>query len=453
MSNGKKSRNYFVKGMHCASCEILIEKDINKLDGVETVKASLKEGVVEIISTDGSEHLKVEELNKIFENSGYSFSEEKLKHSALNANDIGIIAGVFFLFVVTFLLVEKSGVFAAVSVGPSSSLYSYFIFGIAAGLSSCAALVGGILLTLSKKWNDVYKGNSKKSAIPFIMFNSARLASFAILGGILGILGSFIKINIFTTSLISLAAAIFMVLIGMQMLGIKWAKRVQIKTPKLFAKYVSDETNFEGKYIPFVIGALTFFVPCGFTLIAQTNAVAAGSLIRSSLIMLAFALGTLPVLALVSFSSIKFYNNPKFSAKYSLFAGLLITFFGLYTLNSQLNVLGLPSANDISSYLSADVETTRADIVGDTQVVQMYSEGFEYFPKEISLKSGVPTRIEFDNKGAVGCAQALYAPGLYPKVVNLKDGLNIIEFTPNKPGKYKISCSMGMVPPVTVNVY
>jgi len=68
MSNGKKSRNYFVKGMHCASCEILIEKDINKLDGVETVKASLKEGVVEIISTDGSEHLKVEELNKIFEN-------------------------------------------------------------------------------------------------------------------------------------------------------------------------------------------------------------------------------------------------------------------------------------------------------------------------------------------------------------------------------------------------
>jgi len=46
----------------------------------------------------------------------------------------------------------------------------------------------------------------------------------------------------------------------------------------------------------------------------------------------------------------------------------------------------------------------------------------------------------------------MYLPGLYDKVVYLTEKVTEVEFTPEKKGNYKISCTMGMVPPVTVRV-
>ncbi|NCP77121.1 sulfite exporter TauE/SafE family protein [bacterium] len=41
-------------------------------------------------------------------------------------------------------------------------------------------------------------------------------------------------------------------------------------------------------------GALTFFLPCGFTLAMQAYAITTGSFITGALTMMAFALGTAP---------------------------------------------------------------------------------------------------------------------------------------------------------------
>ena len=43
-----KEHIYQIKGMHCASCEILIEKNILELDGVRSVEASTSRGQVVI---------------------------------------------------------------------------------------------------------------------------------------------------------------------------------------------------------------------------------------------------------------------------------------------------------------------------------------------------------------------------------------------------------------------
>ena len=83
--------------------------------------------------------------------------------------------------------------------------------------------------------------------------------------------------------------------------------------------------------------------------------------------MTAFALGTLPVLLLISFSSVKFYKNPKFANSFRLLSGLLIIFFALFTLNSQLGILQLPNLSSVQAQ-TVDVPLTAPEI--NSQVAQ-----------------------------------------------------------------------------------
>jgi sulfite exporter TauE/SafE len=64
--------------------------------------------------------------------------------------------------------------------------------------------------------------------------------------------------------------------------------------------------------------------------------------------MTAFAIGTLPVLTVLSFTSLKFQKNSLYAGTFNLIVGLFVIGFGIYSINSQLNVLGAPSLNDIS---------------------------------------------------------------------------------------------------------
>ncbi len=445
-------KTYFVQGMHCAACEVLLESDIAKLKGVEKVDAVLAHNCVEVRVANNQKLPSIEDLNSMFKDLGYTFHDKKAVEPKLNKQDIGKVVGVFSLFIVAFYLLGNTGVLLKASVSPNSSPFSYFVFGLLAGLSSCAALVGGVLLSLSSRWNKLYNANTVQSIKPFLYFNVSRIIAFGALGAVLGLIGSTFKISITLTSLLTVSVSLVMLALGLQMVGVGWFKKFSLNLTKGLAKNLNDDTKFTGKYMPTAVGALTFFVPCGFTLIAQTNALASGSPSQAALSMLAFSLGTLPVLALISFTSVRLHSNLSFTKKFNLFAGLLVSFFALYTLNSQLNVLGLPSLNNIGSSFDKTAPIAAA-FTGDLQLIQIEASGFEYFPRKFNIKSGIRTQLDIYNSGVYGCAQAAYAKGLYADVIYLKPGLNSVEFTPTKPGTYKISCTMGMVPPVTVNVY
>ncbi len=48
-----------------------------------------------------------------------------------------------------------------------------------------------MLLSMSKKWNNMYGGkNESKRMLPFVLFNAGRLASFVVLGGVVGAIGA-----------------------------------------------------------------------------------------------------------------------------------------------------------------------------------------------------------------------------------------------------------------------
>lgn len=339
-----QEQTYFVKGMHCASCEILIEKKLLDIENVKAVDASTAKGRV-VFEYEGNKP-EIAELNNIFKTDNYIFSDAPTtpKGEVSTATNPTLVAVVIAGVIITlFLLLDRMGITSILSINSKSSVFAFFGLGILAGLSSCAALVGGIVLSMSKQWQELYshKDTTTKKLQPHILFNVGRVLSYAILGGVLGLIGSRLQISFQFTAFLVVAISLLMIALGLQMLDVKVFRKFQLSLPKFITRNIANENNFKGKYMPFIMGALTFFLPCGFTITAQGLALISGNAVSGALIMGFFALGTAPMLLLIGLSSAKFFSNHTTTERFTKVAGFLVLFFALYNIYNQLSVLGI----------------------------------------------------------------------------------------------------------------
>jgi len=110
--------------------------------------------------------------------------------------------------------------------------------------------------------------------------------------------------------------------------------------PRFIGKRVHGFKNIHHTLTPLLVGVATFFLPCGFTQSMQIYALTTGSFLTGALIMFTFALGTLPVLALLSFSSLGIHKKAQ-SGIFFKTAGLVVIFFGIFTLINALVGAGI----------------------------------------------------------------------------------------------------------------
>ena len=448
---------YFVKGMHCASCEILIEKKLLEIKGIKSVKTKADKG--EVLIEYIGKRPRTETLNSIFKKEGYVFFDQPIeKDSNFKENSFFKIFIISILLILGFLYLNKLGLAGWINVNSKSSLPAFFALGLVAGLSSCAALVGGLVLSMSKQWLEIYPNN--KSILtklqPHLMFHTGRIISYGVFGGLLGVIGSKLQISLRFTSFLIIIVSIVMVLLALQMLGVKSLGKFQLTLPKFITRYIADETKFKGRYMPFIMGALTFFLPCGFTITAQGLALLSGNLLQGGLIMAFFALGTAFPLLLIGLSAIKFFSRPHLAYQFSKVAGVLILFFALFNINSQLNVLGYSSFNDFFRKSAPATQNAKvnskiseeglAPIINGKQVLKMDALSYGYEPNYFKVRVGVPVRWEVTDRGTSGCTKAIISRSLFEGEISLTPGqTSVKEFTPTKPGKYKFSCWMGMI--------
>ncbi len=76
-----------------------------------------------------------------------------------------------------------------------------------------------------------------------------------------------------------------------------------------------------------------------------------------------------------------------------------------------------------------------------------YTKAHDIEPKSFTVKKGEKVRLEINpTDTATGCMSDIMIPGLWDKPLPLVKGKKIVmEFTPQKPGAYKITCAMGVV--------
>ena len=336
MSQTPQKYTFHVHGMHCNACVLLTEQTLGSLPNVHDVKAHLKNHSVDIVGTfEGKSPKEIaEELTAPLLSHGYTVSVEQQIH-APQWQDFRTAVPIALAFIAVFIALQNMGIVNLVS-GGEVTYGTAFVIGVIASLSTCMAVVGGLLLSMSATF--AKEGSQVK---PQLMFHAGRILSFFILGGVIGALGSAFTLNTTATVTLNVIIAIVMLMLGINLLDIfHGAKKWQPTVPKCIARRAHGVATLNHTLTPLLVGVATFFLPCGFTQSMQLYALSTGSFMSGGLTMLVFALGTLPVLALISFSSFSIAKNAQ-SGIFFKSAGLIVILFAVFNLINSLVILGV----------------------------------------------------------------------------------------------------------------
>ncbi len=334
----KQTYTFHIHGMHCKACILLTEGELNELSEVEHAHASLSKHTVTVTGMfEGKTQEELaERFTEVLKSHGYTVSTQKqIAVKTKRTREFSIAIPIAIVFAVLFVLLQKMGIVNLVDAS-NVSYGTAFVIGIIASLSTCMAVVGGLVLSMSATF--AREGDKIR---PQILFQLGRLISFFILGGVIGGIGSAFALNTTATFILGIVIGIVMLLMGLNLLDVfHFTKRLQPGMPKMISKKAFSVSKLTHTFTPFLVGIATFFLPCGFTQSMQIYTLSTGTFMKGGLTMLAYALGTLPVLLLVGFSSF----SVKKSSRAGIFfksAGLIVILFALFNLINSLAVIGL----------------------------------------------------------------------------------------------------------------
>ncbi len=351
------------------------------------------------------------------------------------------------LIAVSYTLLTRTELFTwSLDTESAVGLGTVFTIGLVASASSCLAMVGGLLLSISANWSEAHPhmGLRKKFA-PLLQFNLGRIVGYFVLGGLTGLLGKSLILSVQATGYVKMILALVMVLLGLKILKITPKIACTIPLPKALWNRIRQLQHSESVFAPTILGALTFFVPCGFTQSMQLLALGSGSFWAGAAIMTVFALGTLP--ALLGISAASTAANGRIGRLFFTFAGSLSVFLGIVNIQSGFALTGLQPIRWMpTAAVSANQETEDPNVTIDKngqQVISVEVQNSGYSNDSFVINPDVPTWIYATAKsGLSGCISSMTIPA-FNVSTQLHKGENWLG--PIKPKKdFAFMCSMGM---------
>lgn len=426
-----------IAGMHCKSCELRLEKALQGVENVIKVHASQPKGRVEI-SYDTTRPDKTV-LRALIQENGYKIGKEA-KPSWLHPHPRKYLE--FFLialaFYAVYILIKMSGF----SLGGFGDLTSptfgvAFLVGVTAGVSSCMVLVGGLILGVSSKWNEEHIHASRWHRFePHLYFNIGRIVGFGILGGLLGLFGAFISLSPFAIGVLTIATGFIMLLLGVNLSDLSpRLSRVSITLPKFLGSGIANNGSASKHLTALGTGALTFFLPCGFTLAMQAYAITTGSFVTGALTMIAFALGTAP--GLLGVGGLTSSLSGVVAKRFFKIIGVLVLLLALFNISNGYTLMSLGGSLKIVP--PTEIESD------EIQEIYMTEADGGYTPNIFHIKPNRKTRWIIEATNPYTCASQLSAPSIGVQK-QLELGKNVVEFISPASGIIKFSCSMGMYP-------
>lgn len=435
-------KTYRIAGMHCPACVEINRKALSRVPGVASVDVQLK-GETARIGFEGAEP-DVAALTAAVAEAGYSLTADvtggKVADRGRAFKDWvagALIAGAV---VVVYLLIQRTGLVESFApdgtdVTPLFGLGS----GLVASVSTCFALVGSFVLALGQ--------NAKRSPHPLrqavrtnLAFHGGRVVSFVAFGAALGLIGGGLRLSGTALGWYTMVVAVAIGLSGLSILGL----RLPGLSRGRLSAFMDRLSLSNSPAAAAGLGALTFFLPCGFTLSMQVIALASRSPGIGAMILGSFALGTLPVLFAAGLGS-TWVGGRRLSFLRNAVGLLVIAFAGITFASGQaLSAFtgDIVAAAEPSPAASGSEGTAVA--VSGAQVVEMRVtyEGFE--PSTIDLQANRPVEWVIWGDEVTGCTNRIIIPDLGVQQ-RIGPGKNIVSFTAPAPGTLRFSCWMGMV--------
>lgn len=306
-----------IRGMICRSCVDEVETLLLQTRGVISAKATYIKSAVQI--EYDSDIITLDALTVRLDAGGYEPGERGF--SALIPDGLCLVACAF----LTWLLLNSSnGGVLGVTVG--APLWAVFLTGLLQS-PHCVGMCGGIALGICSGGNA-----SVKRAV---LYNLGRVISYTVGGAVFGAVGTVIAYSASVKSMVFTMLGLCVVLLGLNMWGL--APGLRALFPEQSACRLSLSTRRHFTKSPLVIGMLTGLMPCGSLYAMWLHTVSGGSASYGAASMLAFSLGTVPLLAL--FAALGAFMTQK-RKKYMLKASaVLVTALGAKMLVTGLHML------------------------------------------------------------------------------------------------------------------
>lgn len=420
-----KKEKIKVYDMTCTSCEARIEKAVLNTEGVISVKASFSGEYAEIEYDD--ESCSIDKLKGVINNSGYSTVKTKDNK----------FLGMLIVVAAIILLGFNTAGFDMESMLSNASYAVLFIAGLFTSIH-CVGMCGGIMLSQTVGNESSSKFEAMK---PALMYNAGRVISYTILGAVIGAAGSVFSLTFKSKATVQIVAGIFMVIMGLNMSGFSLFRKIQIKMPKSFCKIKNKNSS------PFIVGLLNGFMPCGPLQTMQIFALGTGNPVNGALSMLAFSLGTVPLM--IFFGAISGILSKGYTKKILKLSGVMIIVLGLIMGNRGLSILGinlnpvmaltLNNKNEVKS----NENVAKAVLQDGVQVINMTVSNRGFTPNAFYVQKGIPVKWIIDGKEINTCNNAIIIPSLN-KEIKINRGENILEFNPEEKDMF-FSCWMGMI--------
>ncbi|MGV3632226.1 MAG: sulfite exporter TauE/SafE family protein [Bacteroidota bacterium] len=233
-------------------------------------------------------------------------------------------------------------------------LFTSFILGLTANLH-CLGMCGPLVLAIP------LDRTSRRSTFSGILqYNAGRIAAYAGLGALAGVLGLGVRSFGFLQWL-SILSGFFILVYAWK----KWLFRSQPgKTlfsgfGRFFGKAIGRILASGSRFKLPLLGTLNGLLPCGMVYLALLNAILGGDSAKSALAMVFFGLGTLPALVFVAYAANRV--SPQLRLTFSRTVPALLTVVALLMILRGMN-LGIPYLSPKVSHVAGKTTEKPAEI-------------------------------------------------------------------------------------------
>ena len=445
-----------IHGMHCTGCEAVIENAVKQLPGIDSVSADYTGDKVQVCFDETL--ITQEKIIACIESYGYQAEPEKFadaQSSIMNAtnesrrNSLRIIlkkiaAVTLALIGIGFILWLDNWFMDHADMPKLGRDMSYGLLMLIGFLTSfhCVGMCGPLILSYAAK--NATRGC--KSHGTHLLYGIGKTLSYTMIGALFGAFGSIVAFTPYIQGAVGVAAGIFLILFGLHMLEVfPLLRHFQIKTPSFITRFVGKEYRRHSN--PFIIGLLNgLMIICGPLQAMYVMAAGTGSWAGGAAILFFFGIGTLPLL--LGFGFLTSLLSANLTPKLLKASGFIVMVLGAIMLNRGLAVTGTgvdfnTLVARVSQKLSPAVAESPSNDSVQTITMDVLKNSFS--PNQFTLRKGVPVKWVINGKEVNECNKTIVIPQ-YKLKIELKEGKQIIEFTPPESGVVPWSCWMGMIP-------